>query len=219
MTPNGSGVVGTVTKIEGDKVYIKNAEGKTYSGYLSNTTLAEETVKEAAGNLRSVKVTYSNGDSVTTDMAANLTDEQIHDYFAIGKRFNLGDGAGGDNVQTVTDVEILEDKVGQKTPSEEVYKKQSFKDIFSSMEESEEEMAERFKRELHGETPKKELHKGDNGKFDLAEEAKSISHLDGVVQDMQRMLLNGKTVHLTAKKTGPHMEGIVVEYNLKWTDE
>lgn len=61
--------------------------------------------------LRAVKVTYSNGDTISTSMAAHLTDEEIIDYFAIGKEFNIG--SVGDNVQTVKNVDILkEDESG-----------------------------------------------------------------------------------------------------------
>lgn len=35
-------------------------------------------------------VTYSNGDIIETDMAAQLTDQQIRDYFKIGRQFNVG---------------------------------------------------------------------------------------------------------------------------------
>lgn len=58
-------------------------------------------------NLRSVKVTYSNGDVITTSMAANLTDQQIKDYFKIGKSFNVGNGRGGDKMSTVKKVDIV----------------------------------------------------------------------------------------------------------------
>lgn len=130
----------------------------------------EESINEG-GNLRTVKVTYSNGDSVTTDMAAGLSDEQIYDYFAVGKRFNLGNPAtGGDNVQAVTDVEILEDKFGERTPSKDVHKKQSFADIFKSMEEADEEKEFNLEKEFYNKLQQeKELSKGDNGKFNLAE--------------------------------------------------
>lgn len=56
--------------------------------------------------MRAVKVTYSNGESITTSI--NGTDEEILDYFKIGKPFNLGKGEK-DDVQTVTKAEILPD--------------------------------------------------------------------------------------------------------------
>jgi len=73
---------------------------------LKDVVQDEEPLEE--GSLRSVKVTFSDGNTITTDMAANLSDEQIQDYYQVGKRFNLGDGAGGDNVVTVSNVEVLD---------------------------------------------------------------------------------------------------------------
>jgi hypothetical protein len=55
--------------------------------------------------LRSVKITYSNGEVISTSMAAHLTDKEILNYFAVGKIFNIGSGV--DNVQTVVKCEIL----------------------------------------------------------------------------------------------------------------
>ena len=57
--------------------------------------------------LRAAKVTYSNGEEITTSLAAHLTDKEITDYFRIGIYVNLGDGKGGDNMQKITKVEIL----------------------------------------------------------------------------------------------------------------
>ena len=57
--------------------------------------------------LRSVKVTYENGDVVDISMAAHLTDIEIYDYFKPGKQFNVGVGPN-DNMQTVAKCEILE---------------------------------------------------------------------------------------------------------------
>ena len=60
--------------------------------------------------LRSVRVTYTDGTVITTDMAAGLTDDQITNYFKIGKEFNLGwntKTGEEDNLQKVTKVEML----------------------------------------------------------------------------------------------------------------
>ena len=57
-------------------------------------------------SLRKVKVTYSNGDVVYTSMAANLTDQDIKNYFRIGKKFNIGSG-GRDKIASVKKVKIL----------------------------------------------------------------------------------------------------------------
>lgn len=56
--------------------------------------------------MRAVKVTYSNGESITTDI--NGTDQEILDYFKVGKSFNLGKGEK-DDIQTVVKAEILPD--------------------------------------------------------------------------------------------------------------
>jgi len=55
--------------------------------------------------LRHVKVTYSDGNVIYTDMAAHLTNEQILSYFKVGKWFNIGNSE--DNMQTVTKCEII----------------------------------------------------------------------------------------------------------------
>ena len=55
---------------------------------------------------RVVKVHYSNGDSITTEMASGLTDEQINDYFKIGRVFNVGSG-DTDVMAKVVKTEIL----------------------------------------------------------------------------------------------------------------
>jgi len=62
-------------------------------------------LNETNGNLRAVKVTFSDGDTITTDMAAGLSDEDIYNYYKIGKTFNIGNVE--DNLQKVTNVEIL----------------------------------------------------------------------------------------------------------------
>jgi hypothetical protein len=56
-------------------------------------------------NLRAVKVHFANGDTISSSMAAHLTDEQIRDYYKVGSVFNIGNVT--DNMQKVTNVEIL----------------------------------------------------------------------------------------------------------------
>lgn len=56
-------------------------------------------------NLRCVEVHYSNGDIITTSMNANLTDEDIKNYFRIGRQFNVG--SINDNLATVTKLIII----------------------------------------------------------------------------------------------------------------
>ena len=54
--------------------------------------------------LRSAKITYSDGTVITTSLAGHLTDKEIHDYFKVGKSFNIGNGPL-DNMQTVVSCE------------------------------------------------------------------------------------------------------------------
>lgn len=56
--------------------------------------------------LRSVQVTYSNGTKISTSMAANLSDQQIKNYFKVGKYFNVGSGSK-DVMAKVKSVKIL----------------------------------------------------------------------------------------------------------------
>lgn len=72
----------------------------------------ESNLKQAYPKLREVRVTYADGDVVETSMAAHLTDQDIHDYFKVGKYFNLGSG-DRDNMQKVEKVEILYRAGGQ----------------------------------------------------------------------------------------------------------
>lgn len=51
-------------------------------------------------------VTFDNKDTVTTGI--NGTDEEIREYYKIGRAFNLGDGSGGDLMARVYDVEIIQ---------------------------------------------------------------------------------------------------------------
>jgi hypothetical protein len=52
--------------------------------------------------MKEVKVYFSNGDTITTMM--NGTNEQIKEYYRIGKYFNLG--SVNDNMQFVIYLEI-----------------------------------------------------------------------------------------------------------------
>lgn len=56
--------------------------------------------------LRAVKVTFTNGDSFTTSMAAGLTNAEIKAYYKKGRTFNLG-YAGKDRLTKVKSVRIL----------------------------------------------------------------------------------------------------------------
>ena len=74
-----------------------------------NTTLEYDRmdVMEQEKKLRKVRVKFDDGNVINTSMAARLTDEEILDYYAIGKEFNIGDGEH-DKMASVVDVEILE---------------------------------------------------------------------------------------------------------------
>ncbi len=56
--------------------------------------------------LRAAKIIFDNGDSITTSLAANLTDDEIKNYYRIGRVFNLGNGEL-DLMAKVTEVIIL----------------------------------------------------------------------------------------------------------------
>ena len=60
-------------------------------------------------NLRAIKVTYSNGQTISTSMAAHLADDEMLNYFKVGTWFNLGSDIDSieDNMQQVTQTEIL----------------------------------------------------------------------------------------------------------------
>ena len=62
--------------------------------------------KKAENDLRSVKVSFEDGNVLSTNMASHLTDEEIKDYYEIGKEFNIGEG-GNDKMSKVVGVEIL----------------------------------------------------------------------------------------------------------------
>lgn len=64
-----------------------------------------KTLKENK-ELRKVKVNFENGDSISTNMASHLTDQEILDYYKVGKEFNLGNPE--DNMTKVKSVEILD---------------------------------------------------------------------------------------------------------------
>jgi hypothetical protein len=79
-------------------------------------TVKEGEITEKDSNLRSVKVTYSNGETQGVSMAAHLRDDEILNYFKVGKIFNLGKNGVEDDLQKVTKVEIL-DKTPMTTES------------------------------------------------------------------------------------------------------
>ena len=69
------------------------------------------TEQETKTELRSIKVTYSNGEVINTSMAAHLDDEEMLNHFKVGKWFNLGSVT--DDMQQVVNAEITDGrKVG-----------------------------------------------------------------------------------------------------------
>lgn len=79
----------------GCRVQPDNVEGVTASNTIT---------KNAA--LREVAVTYEDGTTITTSMAAHLSDADIKNYFRAGREFNIGSG-GKDKMVKVKSVKIL----------------------------------------------------------------------------------------------------------------
>ena len=55
--------------------------------------------------MRMIKAIFANGDYLETSI--NGTESDIRAYY-LGKRFNLGDGAGGDNLQVCIEIEFTD---------------------------------------------------------------------------------------------------------------
>ena len=60
--------------------------------------------------MRAVKVWFSDGNHLVTNMAKGITDKEIRDYYAVGRTFNVGQDPDGqeDNLVKVTRIEILD---------------------------------------------------------------------------------------------------------------
>lgn len=54
---------------------------------------------------REVRVTFDNGDVIETSMNPKITDDDINEYYKIGKQFNIG--RIDDKMAKVKKVEIL----------------------------------------------------------------------------------------------------------------
>lgn len=121
---------------------------------------------ESGAPLRSVKVTFDDGSTIVTDMAAGLSDKEILDYYAKGRQFNIGDT--DDKIAAVSDVEILEDVIAKREPSADVYKKRSFADVVKSVESAKKDKYDNLEHELQTKL-QKELKKASNGKAELDE--------------------------------------------------
>ncbi|MFA5152995.1 MAG: hypothetical protein WC554_10575 [Clostridia bacterium] len=46
--------------------------------------------KRFSEGLREVEVIFDDGSIIKTSMATNLSDEEILDYYKVGKKFNIG---------------------------------------------------------------------------------------------------------------------------------
>lgn len=83
------------------------------AAFAAGALLAKSKSNSAVGSmneypkLRAVRVIYDNGNVIETSMAAHLTDEEILNYFRIGRKFNVG-SSERDVIASVTDVEILQ---------------------------------------------------------------------------------------------------------------
>lgn len=60
-------------------------------------------------SLRSIRVTFDDGSVIETDMAAHLTDQDMLDYYRVGKYFNVG-SFGKDKMAKVVQAEITDGK-------------------------------------------------------------------------------------------------------------
>lgn len=73
---------------------------------MARETVRQMTAKVKNAALREVAVTYSDGTTITTSMAAHLTDADIKNYFRVGREFNIGSGSL-DKMVKVRSVKIL----------------------------------------------------------------------------------------------------------------
>ena len=56
--------------------------------------------------MRSVKVHFADGSSLTTSMSADLSDEQVKQYYKVGALFNIGSGAK-DRMVKIKKIDLL----------------------------------------------------------------------------------------------------------------
>lgn len=96
-------------------------------------SMIREAIQDATQR-RVVRVTYSNGDSIATDV--NGTEEEIRDYFGIGKYFNLGSGEH-DLMAKVVNVEFLDgpEQMGEidRKYDPDIELPQTWKEIYASL--------------------------------------------------------------------------------------
>lgn len=77
-----------------------------------------ENLEEDKNNLKGVEVTYEDGTVIPTSIAANLSDEDIHNYFKVGRMFNIGNVE--DNMQAVKSVNIIRETMNEELNEEEI---------------------------------------------------------------------------------------------------
>lgn len=95
-----------VTKVNEAKKALNMVTDFLNPGLGCETPMIASQVEAAEGELRSVRVTFDDGNVVNTNIAAGVTDEEIKAYYAVGKEFNLGSGEN-DRIAKVTKVDIL----------------------------------------------------------------------------------------------------------------
>jgi len=98
----------------------KEQEEELKTGEKEVEDLSEKNTDFGREKLRAAKITFENGDTITTSLASDLTDEDIYDYYKIGKTFNIGNVK--DNLQKVADVEILREIKKMENPCWKGYK-------------------------------------------------------------------------------------------------
>jgi hypothetical protein len=86
------------------------AQGKTASEiYLDfRTRSIKGELATPTRQLREVKVTYSDGSINHTNVASGLSDDQIKEYWSIGREFNISTGGYGDEADRMVTVDKLE---------------------------------------------------------------------------------------------------------------
>ena len=129
----------------GDDIEVSGKKLSKRNVAVESVDAKESIMKEG---LRVVKVNYANGDSITTSMAANLSDDEIRDYYKVGKKFNIGNGEK-DNLQAVKSIDILENKEINKEQIKEgkKMKRLTFKKEFTDVENAVSRFPAKFKED------------------------------------------------------------------------
>jgi len=107
--PKSGDVVNVVSAQMGTD-YKKVLDAVVANKKLAESTEDSETTVIEESKLRSVKVTYGDGTVISTNMAKDLTDEEIKNYFKVGRKFNIGgkfDKKTGDPLDNMQPVKKL----------------------------------------------------------------------------------------------------------------